>query len=265
VVSLFLCILALVSASARADDLPVISSEHPEAGLTIDRYRAPEASPAGVGDGIITVVRLDPSRFAPRLFTAARDGGARPLPAWARAHGLAAAINASMFLQDGRSVTLMIQDGVARQTREPDGFGGFFAFGDTSAAFLGNGCPGFQPRAMRRRYRSIVQNYRLLDCGGHAIRWADEKLYSAAAIGMDREGRFALVHSRTPFHMRSLAAMLASPNVGLRHLHYVEGGPEASLVAPGLELVGSYETGFNENDDNRTFYELPNVIGFVRR
>lgn len=262
---MILCVLALLSASAHADDLPAISSERPEPGLTIDRYRATEASPAGVGDGVITVVRLDPAHFAPRLYTAVRDGGARPLPAWVRAHGLAAAINASMFLEDGRSVTLMIQDGVVRQSREPDGFGGFFAFGDRGAEFLGHGCPGFQPRAMRRRHRSIVQNYRLLDCGGRAIRWGDEKIYSAAAIGMDRQGRFALVHSRAPFRMRSFAAMLASPNVGLRHLHYVEGGPEASLVAPGLELVGSYETGFNENDDNRAFYELPNVIGFTRR
>jgi hypothetical protein len=260
-----ICALVLALASvAGAQDLPLLSSESPEPGLSIDRFRTSE-SPAGVGDRILTVVRLSPARFAPRLLTAERDGGARPLPEWARAHGLAAAINASMFLEGGRSVTLMIQDGTARQAREPEGFGGFFAFGEGGASFLGRGCPGFDAGRMRRRFRNVVQNYRLLDCDGRAIAWADEKLYSAAAIGMDREGRFVLVHSRTPFRMRALAAMLAAPNVGLRHLHFVEGGPEASLVATGVALVGSYETGFHESDDNHAFWELPNVIGFVRR
>ena len=32
-----------------------------------------------------------------------------------------------------------------------------------------------------------------------------------------------------------------------------------------LELIGSYETGFLENDDNARAWPVPNVIGVVRR
>ena len=50
---------------------------------------------------------------------------------------------------------------------------------------------------------------------------------------------------------------------------YLEGGPEASLVvsAEGQRVreVGSYEDGFNENDDNVEFWDVPNVIGFAPR
>jgi len=46
---------------------------------------------------------------------------------------------------------------------------------------------------------------------------------------------------------------------------YLEGGPEASLYlnAPSrkLALMGSYETGFWEKDDNQMLWDLPNVIG----
>ena len=50
---------------------------------------------------------------------------------------------------------------------------------------------------------------------------------------------------------------------------HLEGGPEASLYFKfndlEIEAMGSYETGFNENDFNHTFWNLPNVIGFERR
>ena len=42
---------------------------------------------------------------------------------------------------------------------------------------------------------------------------------------------------------------------------FLEGGPEATLVAGKLSRVGSYETGFVENDDNHVQWALPNVLG----
>jgi hypothetical protein len=50
---------------------------------------------------------------------------------------------------------------------------------------------------------------------------------------------------------------------------YLEGGPEASLYVKDGDFeamhIGSYETGFNENDDNHTFWALPNIIGVRRK
>ena len=50
---------------------------------------------------------------------------------------------------------------------------------------------------------------------------------------------------------------------------HVEGGPEASLSihAGGidLDLNGSYETSFNENDGEKKQWPLPNVLGVARK
>jgi hypothetical protein len=50
---------------------------------------------------------------------------------------------------------------------------------------------------------------------------------------------------------------------------YLEGGPEASfyLNHNGIEVkkFGSYETDFNENDDNEGFLEIPNIIGISKK
>jgi hypothetical protein len=48
---------------------------------------------------------------------------------------------------------------------------------------------------------------------------------------------------------------------------HAEGGPEASLsIRAGdkkIDLCGSYETGFNENDLNGRQWPIPNVIGVI--
>ena len=50
---------------------------------------------------------------------------------------------------------------------------------------------------------------------------------------------------------------------------HVEGGPEASLSiragARKIDLSGSYETGFNENDSNAAQWPVPNVIRVIQR
>src|SRR5690606_25696601 len=109
--------------------------------------------------------------------------------------------------------------------------------------------------------------YRLLGCRGEPLPWKDPKQYSAAAIGVDRAGRVVLLHARAAVTMAQLSAALATRD--LAGALFLEGGPEASLVAAGpagqIARVGSYETNFVENDANRAFWNLPNVIALLPR
>ena len=77
------------------------------------------------------------------------------------------------------------------------------------------------------------------------------------------------MHSRTPYRMTVLNRMLAAPELGLRGMIYLEGGPEASLFveAEGASVreIGSWEDGFYESDDNHVFWDLPNVLAFEPR
>jgi hypothetical protein len=231
--------------------------------VVVERVRAPEAPPVAIGDRVLTLVRFDPSRYRLRFLTP-RDGAARPATDWVRDHRLAAAINAGMFTPSGRPVGLMVQDGRVVNDRDHPLFGGFLAFDARGVRIAGRGCPGDSVERLRSRYRNVLQSYRMLDCGGRAIAWADPKAYSVAAVGLDGDGRIVLFHARTPYRVRDLNRMLAAPALRLRAMLFMEGGPEASLVVDAegerVEEVGSYETGFFESDDNRRFWELPNVI-----
>lgn len=272
------------SASARAaspgieDDLPCPATAGAPArlalgpGLVAERHR-PSIEPARPSRSpCFTLVRADPRLHPLRLFAArSLGGGRRTLPEWAGQTGMIGLINASMYREDDHSTGLLVARGAVTTEADNAAMGGFFAFdpvdpADPPVAVGGRPCAGFDLAALRGRYRSIVQNYRLLDCDSKPIPWKDEKVYSAAAIGIDGAGRVVFVTSRAPHRMTDFAALLAAPEVGLEAALYVEGGPEASLfVRAGgrtIQEIGSFETSFQEDDANAVFWPLPNVLGF---
>lgn len=240
-------------------------------GLTVERWPI-AATPAAGGPACIDVVRGELARYTLRALSASGPRDDAPAaPAWRDEHQLAAVTNAGMFHDDGAPVGLIIAGGTVRGADNPK-MSGFLAWdpvspSDPPVLVAGRGCAGFDLAALRRRYRSLVQSYRFLGCDGAALPWQDPKQYSAAGIGVDRAGRVVFLHARAAVTMAELARALASHD--LAGALFLEGGPEASLVARGpagsLERVGSYETGFLEDDSNHRFWALPNVIGLVAR
>ena len=239
-----------------------------EPGLEIVRRWPPE----GEGDRQIpvTLVHVDPSRFELRLLTAAEHGGSRPADHWAHDFGLVAVINASMYLPNDRSTGLMVDGEHANNPQVNPRFGGLLAFGpvrDDLPPFrlVGLECPGVDLDELRASYRTLVQNYRLLDCVGEPIPWDDRKLYATAAIGVDDRGWLVLIHSGSPQQTGSLARWLARKDWGVVAAHFVEGGYDASLYVDAaketLAVIGSYEGAVPARD----FRDVPNVLGIVRR
>jgi phosphodiester glycosidase len=228
------------------------------AGITAERW--PMRARPIAGDACIDVVRIDLARYRLRALS---EVPGRTAPAWRDGFHLAAVINAGMFHDTGAPVGLIAEGSDARGSDNPK-MGGFLAWNPTGAAIVaGRDCAGFDLAALRARYHTVVQSYRLLDCDGKAIAWADPKQYSAVAIGVDRAGRIAMIHARGAITMAELSRELADRD--LTGALFLEGGPEASLVASSLALLGSYETGFVENDGNDRWWVLPNVIGAETR
>lgn len=219
------------------------------------------------GRARLTLVRLDPARYAPRLLTRS-DGPPRALPDWARAHGLVAAINAAMYEADGRATSLLVRAGV-EESPDDARFGGLFAFdprgaGAAPVILAGRDCEGTDLDALRRGYASLVASYRLLGCDGAPIEWQDHDRYTAAAVGVDRDGHVVLALSRAQLRMSELAHELAAPRLRIASIMFVEGGPEATLWADSgrreLLVTGRYASG----EDPERPWPLPNVLGFVR-
>jgi hypothetical protein len=219
--------------------------------------------------GCLTLVRVDPARWPLRVLTGLKEGGRHRVDDWVTTYRLAGAINASMFAADDRSIGMLISGAVVNNGGDNPKLGAFLAFDpvgdDPPVVLAGRDCPGFDLAALKKKYRSVVQNYRILDCDGKAIAWKDPKTFSAAAVGLDADGKVVFIHSRVPHQMSELARLLAAPALRLRAAMYVEGGPEASLfVRTGtttVREVGSFETRFFD-DSNTVFWPIPNVIGF---
>jgi uncharacterized protein YigE (DUF2233 family) len=240
-------------------------------GLTVERWPI-AAVPVSGGPPCVDVVRADPATFALRILSQATDDSTpRSALAWRDAFHLSAVINAGMFHETGKPVGMIVADGTVR-SEENAKMSGYLAWdpvtdADPSFTIAGRDCAGFDLDSLRARYHSIVQSYRMLGCSGEALPWKDPKQYSAASIGLDRAGRIVFLHARAAVTMAELSKALAAHD--LVGALFLEGGPEASLVARGpdgeLARVGSYETGFVENDSNVNYWTLPNVIALLPR
>jgi len=89
--------------------------------------------------------------------------------------------------------------------------------------------------------------------------------WSEAALGEDDAGRILFIFSRAPFSMHDLNRELLAAGIGLVAAQHLEGGPEAQLYVHAgsteLEMFGSYETSFVENDKNSIAWPVPNILG----
>ena len=223
------------------------------------------------GDPPITVVRVDPARYEFHVLSAKTLGlkAAPTAPEWVERHGMAGAINASMFREDHLTSVGYMRDARGTNNKSWTRDNAVFVAQPLRAGLppvriLDRKCD--DASAVAARYRVAVQNIRMIDCHRRNV-WAQQpRKWSTACVGTDKDGRVLLIHARAPFATHDLVDALLALPLGLERLMYVEGGPEASLYvrAGGQATVaemGSFQTGFA----NGVFWPLPNVIAFVKR
>ncbi len=263
---------ALGALPAGAPEAPEATWTELEPGLDFAQLEAPARS--HLGDSRIRVLRIDPERFELRLLNASANADASPqaAKAWCREHGLVAAINASMYQQDHRtSVSLM-------KTRHH--VNNSHLSKDNAVLAFDRLDPGVPPvqiidrklqdfEALKSRYGTLVQSIRMVTLERENVWQQQARRWSTAAVAMDRQGRVLFVHCRSPYSVHDFIDMLLELPIDLKNAMYVEGGPEAQLYVDSggrsIELMGSFETGFFETDDNLQGWPIPNVVGVVRR
>jgi uncharacterized protein YigE (DUF2233 family) len=242
-----------------------------EPGLELAEIASPVASK--VGDSRITVLRIDPARFALKLLAAKELGGARMTARqWAGKYGLVAAINAGMYQEDGlTSVGYMRNfDRVNNGHINPNQ--AVLAFNRKTGAvpeaqIIDRTCQDFA--ALRKSYDTLVQSIRMVSCGQKNVWDPQARSWSMAAVAMDKSGRVLFVISRSPFTVHVFINILLGLPLDIHNAMYLEGGPKASLYVSAngaeIEKIGRFETIFLESDTNAPALPLPNVIGVVRK
>jgi hypothetical protein len=100
-------------------------------------------------------------------------------------------------------------------------------------------------------------------------RWSkSHQMWSVATIATSSTGDVYFIHCRKPYTMNEYTQILIDV-LDIEMMAYLEGGPESSIVINAgensYEMMGSYETDFNENDENKVFWPLPWVLTFEKR
>jgi len=272
--TLVLSSLLLITVSANMPKHTSIPWKRLENGLDYASILSPVIS--SHGDSKIDVLRIDPKYFSFELICA----GQKKLPSKkineiAESNNLIAAINAGMFKLEGsfQTCTGYMKNGSyinnpTFNTSYKTIFG--FTSSDTSknsAKLIDMTCDDWP--ALKNKYASYSQGIRMVNCEGKATWQVSEKKWSMVLLGEDKDGNILYIFCRSPYRVLEFTNILLQSELGIKRLMYLEGGPEASFYvnhpACSVQKMGSYETGFNEKDNNTSFWEIPNVIGIKRR
>jgi hypothetical protein len=240
-------------------------------GMEIIRIQT--LKPSAFGDSKITVLRMDLSLWELEAIGILQTGESAGHTAreWSKNQKFAAVINAGMFASDNKTHLGYLRSRDHVFNSRLNSYQSVLAFDPRE----GRKVPGFRIfdldapqsnlQAILADYASAVQNLRLIKHPG-LNQWGKQtREWSEAAVGEDGQGRVLFIYSRSPFSMHDLNQELLAAGIGVVAAQHMEGGPEAQLYVHAgeteLEMFGSYETSFKENDQNEMAWPVPNVIG----
>jgi len=222
-----LAILAIAVTTARGETWRELAP-----GLDLGRF----ASAGRVADpaGDLVVLRVDPERWELRYLS----GRARTADRWCLDEDLAAAINAGMYQDDGRSHVGFLQVGGEVRHGWANHYQSALVLdpvSETDPLFRLVDLDTTPLDSLRTRWRTVAQNLRLVKRPGEN-RWSpQDRRWCEAALGEDGEGRALLIHCRTPRSMHELIAILLALPLDLVAAQHLEGGQHAQLSVRGVD------------------------------
>jgi len=254
-----------------------ISWQQAEDGLAFAEVAMPLKS--SIGNSRINLIRIDPEKFIFRLLCATENGfQKKKIQEWCEPRNILAAVNAGMFhgynaIESHQGLTntgytrnykhlnnpALNSDKACICFNPKDSSMPAFQIADRS-------CQNFQ--ALMNSYNTVIQGIRLFDCNQNVVWQKDKKKWSMCVMLTDRKGLVYFAHCRSPYTVNSFCNQLKMLLPELKRGIYLEGGPESSLylntASQKWGLMGSYETGFWEDDSNQDLWPLANVVGIVR-
>lgn len=248
--------------------------EYGEFSFGAPGYERPssEAQPPRV---TLRVVRIDPALFE-FVLCAASDGGVPlPLGRWADRGHLVAAINASMYLPDGRTSTGYLREGTHVNNARRGGRLGAYFLAEPDALALAAGAPRaavedgtrVNVATFERHYRLVAQNFRMISDDRRVVWAADGRPIAVAAVAQTGGGHILFLHCRQPVEPSALARRLLHLPLDVRTVMYVEGGAQAGLLLRSggmlMEVYGRSAAAVLLGDPPAP--SLPNVLGIRRR
>jgi exopolysaccharide biosynthesis protein len=229
--------------------------------------------PGSDGDSKITVVRIDPKLWELVFIGISQTGetSGKTAREWCKSYKLTAAINAGMFDTNNKTHVGYLRYREHVNNGQVNNYKSIIAFDPCKEKELQTfqifdlDETGVSIKSILNDYNSAIQNMRLIKKPGTNVWNQQDRKWSEAAIGEDNAGRILFIFSRSQFSMHDLNEELLKSGIGIVAAQHLEGGPEAQLYLHvgnvELDLFGSYETFFKEDDGNTTAWPIPNIIG----
>ena len=277
--SLFLirCFAILQLAGCIFFSTPVSFSEEVfwnkvDEGLFVGEFDSPLKSKTK--DSKVTIVKINPKFYSFRLLCASEHSGVRTTAKkWCEKHNLIAAINAGMYQADRiTNVGFMRNFSHVNNPRLNDSYKAVLAFNTVDPAvpeiqIIDLRCQDFEK--LRLKYHTLIQNIRMISCWQENVWSQQDKIWSMAVFGMDKNGDALFIFTEAPYSGHDFINILLSLPISILNATYLEGGPEASLFfsSNGVEFerVGIYKTGFEEGPYKAVAWPIPNVIGIIKK
>jgi len=237
-----------------------------DTGFEIGKYQSP--LPSHIGDDIITILRIDPSQYK---FEILHDSVGYTARRWAKEYNFLAVVNAGMYDGNNKNMGFMVNyDSVYNKRLNDDN------------AMLGlNPITDNVPKVKiidlktegwfkwHRYYNSYVQSIRMIDDLGRNTWSESHRSWSIVVVATDTNDNLLLIHSRSPYTMHDFIDMMIHSELKINRMMYLEGGPPASMYIDhcGIEFqgIGSFETGYFDDQSNYTFWRIPNIIGITKK
>ncbi len=230
-------------------------------GLDFAEFDSPV--PAAAGASKVIVVRADPARLNLTLLMSSRGRG-RPatVKEWADRNGLLAAINASMYQADFKTSTgLMRHLGHVNNPAVNKRFGAFLLWNPANPKL-----PPFHMvdrdvedvKPLLKKYRSVIQNYRMIDSNRKNTWSAGGAATPIACVSVDGKGRALFIFTAALFTVRDFGEAILALPIDVRTTMYVEGGPPAGLYVSAGKVKQQWSGSFD-------LYPLPNVLGIIKK
>lgn len=234
-----------------------------ESGLDVGRFNTLEIAPAVDGD--LIVLRVDPALWDLRVMSSKleeEDRGRDPWD-WCRKYDLVAAINAGMYQEDHRTHVGYTKVNGRVTNRASNDYLSAAAFDPIDPAdppFRIFDLDEIQLGEVAARYRTVIQNLRLVKRAG-LNRWQrSRESWREAALGEDFKGRCLLMYCHRKLSMHDFNEILLALPLGLVTAQHLEGSAPAKLWIEHTEFDAKSMPG-----GLRSTVLLPNILGVAKR
>ncbi len=231
-----------------------------------------------INDSKITIIKIDPAQYRFAIATASQyKCKPKPLDVWCKEHHFVAGVNATMFsLHNNRTAVGYLRNySHTNNSKLKDGYRAMAVFNPQKDKNV----PPFQIidmnctdwLSLKSSYHCFAQSIRMIDSHSQKVEWKlkPNMRSSMTVLASDKEGNVLFIFTRSPYTANQFSDMLLALPLNIKSAMYLDGGPEASLYLciKGLEICkqGCYVSDTYERDDNDHFWDIPNVIGVLKK